>query len=132
MHRQPGQAAVRFQREPFGSLDAFQRAADRKRLAGRGLQRRPGLEIGLRLGRPAQPRGSQAAEIIRPWIAAAGVDRPGQHFVGLAMVMREIGMDAASIHLFEQRILPQGRRAGSQPQQHQARNEQIPGHVNAP
>jgi hypothetical protein len=117
VHRQACHPPLGLDRHPIAALNPFQRTANRERLAGGRLKRRAGREIGLGFIGPAEAGIAQAAEIIGPRIAAAGVDRRRQLFVGFPVIAGEIGMDAASIHFVKQRVLPPARRTGKRQRQ---------------
>ncbi len=109
MHSEPRQPAMRLELQTLGTLNPFERAADRKRLTCRGFQSSTGIEVSRGFVGPAKSRERQAAEVIGPWVVAAGLDGGGQQLVGFFVVVREVRMDAPSIHLLQERILPEAR-----------------------
>jgi hypothetical protein len=80
---QPGHSPAGFDRHPIEALDAFERATDGNRLAAGDFERGTEDIVGLGLIGPAQLAVGQAAEVIGPRIAAAGIDRRRQALVGL-------------------------------------------------
>jgi hypothetical protein len=73
--RQPRQPALGFEGHAIGALNPLERATDRVRLRAEDLELRPLLEVELRVLRPSHPHVHQAAEVIRPRVAAAALDR---------------------------------------------------------
>jgi hypothetical protein len=94
---QAGGAAMCFERDSFGTLDAFERPTDRIGFAAQDFKLSPLLKVVGGFRRTAKPVEDQSAIVKRPRIAATAFDGRIQAIEGLGLIAGKESVNAAAI-----------------------------------